>query len=87
MPVKITPAGGYAYRRYQCVDTEQITSYTTRHTRATAPPMVAEKALMTFTVGSNHFVNLSSPLPLADWSKSGICCRRMIIISSGESQD
>jgi hypothetical protein len=55
-------------------------------TRVTAPPIVAENALMTFTVGSSHLVNLSWLLPLEDWSNPGICCRSVEIISSEESQ-
>ena len=83
MPAKISPPSGYACRIVINVYIPDELPHMMRPTRATAPPMVAENALMTFTVGSNHLVNLSSLLPPADWPNPGICCRSMVIISSG----
>jgi hypothetical protein len=59
MPVKITAAGGYAFKiNIRGADRVLITSTFVRLTRATPAPMVAEKALMTLTAGINHVVNL-----------------------------
>ena len=82
IPVKITPPGGY-----DCVMRIRVEiqgESFVRPTSLTAPPMVAENALRTFTVGSNHFVSPSLLLP--DWSNAGTCCRSVAIISSEERQ-
>ena len=82
IPVKITPPGGYAYVMRIGVKI-QGESFV-RLTSVTAPPMVAENALTTFTVGSNHFISPSFLLP--NWSNAGTCCRSVAMISSEEWQ-
>lgn len=64
MAVKISPAGAYACRLNISV---QILGEPPRMrlTKPTALLMVAEKALITFTVGFSHFVSISSLL--RDW--------------------
>ena len=59
IPVKITLAGENTYKIYirGC-----FKDYISISTRLTPPETVAENAERTFTVGFNHFVNLSSPL-------------------------
>ena len=58
MPAKITFAGENTYKIYISLSLAQES----RRTILTPPETVAENALRTFTVGPNHFANLSSPL-------------------------
>ena len=60
MPVKITLAGENTYKIY--IRGRFKDYYVSISTRLTPPETVAENAERTFTVGFNHFVNLSSPL-------------------------
>ena len=59
MPVKITLAGENAYKIYF---RGHFNDYINISTKLTPPETVAENAEMTFTVGFNHFDNLSSPM-------------------------
>jgi hypothetical protein len=65
MPVKITLAGENTYKIYI---RRRFKDYISISTKLTPPEKVAENAERTFTVGFNHFVNLSSAL--RDLSKS-----------------
>ena len=62
MPAKITFAGENTYEIYIRGRSRLTLAQESRLTRLTPPETAAENALRTFTVGPNHFVNLSSPL-------------------------
>jgi hypothetical protein len=68
MPAKIALAGENTYIIHIREASRFTLADVSRLTRATPPETAAENVYRTFTVGVNHFVNLSSPL--RDLSKS-----------------
>jgi hypothetical protein len=61
-PTKIAFAGEKIYKINKHKRADRNGEHVLEHTRPTPSPSASVKAQRTFTVGSSHFVSISSPL-------------------------